>query len=474
MRLVPSPYYVPQEPEGRLNQYQSYAEAIAFYGCDYYRFNRNQNYEPPLTPPEDEDAQANYAEVNSVMSSNKRSRTSDSYASYSQDSKSARLEEWLFDSGATIHVTPNSTLLLNMYPCNRLVSVANGKQVQVKQAGDVLLRSVCGSYLFLKGVLYSPCFQKNIISAPLLVNKQDYIVIISKDTAQVRYEDTCLEMQYKATANLYFLKGERLPSIYFEYLELNHKDKNSRVLSNNLGLHVNLLNKKREPCSQTKSSSNGQKTVKTANTVEKIGMDEKPQNPSINYEIRSSNYWNSNVRVPNDITTLYNKNTNDGYGNIMRESHVNEISYNAGPRQVESLNIVPRHQNDDITVRTSNVKTPRQKVIDINDAHHMMGHMGEKALRNYLNHHNIKVTGNLMNCPSCMIWKAKNKAVNKEAINRATDPGERLHLDLTGPMGIPGNKTEYWVKIRDEYSGYSWNEFIPDKASTPLVLKKRL
>jgi len=166
MRLIPSPMYVPSEPTEHNNKYQPYALQVAQNGSDYYKFMRTQFYEEPETEDEAHDL-----EVNSIEPSNKRSRTS---PSYSQDSKSARLEEWLLDSGATIHVTPNSNLLLNMYPCNRLVSVADGKQVQVRHAGDVLLKVICGSYLYLKGVLYLPRFQKNIISAPLLVKKQDY------------------------------------------------------------------------------------------------------------------------------------------------------------------------------------------------------------------------------------------------------------------------------------------------------------
>jgi hypothetical protein len=35
----------------------------------------------------------------------------------------------------------------------------------------------------------------------------------------------------------------------------------------------------------------------------------------------------------------------------------------------------------------------KQKTMDINDAHYMMGHMGERALRSILNHRNIKATG---------------------------------------------------------------------------------
>jgi hypothetical protein len=33
---------------------------------------------------------------------------------------------------------------------------------------------------------------------------------------------------------------------------------------------------------------------------------------------------------------------------------------------------------------------------------------------------------------------------------------------------------EYWLKIRDEYSGYSWDYFISEKSSTITILKRQL
>jgi hypothetical protein len=44
--------------------------------------------------------------------------------------------------------------------------VANGKYVHAHLVGDILLRSECGNFIVLQGVLYSPSLNKNIISAP--------------------------------------------------------------------------------------------------------------------------------------------------------------------------------------------------------------------------------------------------------------------------------------------------------------------
>jgi hypothetical protein len=58
-------------------------------------------------------------------------------------------EEWLFYTGATVHVTPNKYLLFNTSNCFREIKVANGKYVHTYLVGDVLLRGECGNYLVL-------------------------------------------------------------------------------------------------------------------------------------------------------------------------------------------------------------------------------------------------------------------------------------------------------------------------------------
>jgi hypothetical protein len=89
------------------------------------------------------------------------------------------------------------------------------------------------------------------------------------------------------------------------------------------------------------------------------------------------------------------------------------------------------------------VKKKKIKTMDIDEAHYKMGHMGEVALRKLLNHHNIKATGKFQNCVSCMKWKAQNKSVNKVASNPAKYPGERLHIDASGPLPLPMGRKEY-------------------------------
>jgi hypothetical protein len=73
-----------------------------------------------------------------------------------------------------------------------------------------------------------------------------------------------------------------------------------------------------------------------------------------------------------------------------------------------------------------------------------------------------------------MKWKAQNKPVNKIATNPAKCLGYRLHVDASGSLPLPMGRKEYWLKIRDEFSGYSWDYFMSEKSSTTTILKRQL
>jgi hypothetical protein len=73
-----------------------------------------------------------------------------------------------------------------------------------------------------------------------------------------------------------------------------------------------------------------------------------------------------------------------------------------------------------------------------------------------------------------MKWKAQNKRVNKAASNPAKYPGECLHIDASGPLPLLIGRKEYWLKIRDEFSGYSWDYFMSENSSATAILKRQL
>ena len=62
-----------------------------------------------------------------------------------------------------------------------------------------------------------------------------------------------------------------------------------------------------------------------------------------------------------------------------------------------------------------------------------------------------------------MYAKSKQKNVNKLSKKRATEPGERLFIDTSGPYPrIMGGNT-YWLKIVDDYSLNNWNFLMKKK-----------
>jgi hypothetical protein len=65
-------------------------------------------------------------------------------------------EERLFDTGATVHVTPNRQLLFNTSICCSEIKVANGRHVQARQVGDIFLKCECGNFLYIYKVFYFP------------------------------------------------------------------------------------------------------------------------------------------------------------------------------------------------------------------------------------------------------------------------------------------------------------------------------
>jgi hypothetical protein len=130
----------------------------------------------------------------------------------------------LFDSGASIHVTPNKHLLLNSKPCSIQIRVTNGCCVSASLVGDVLLKFNCHSLLLLHVILYSPTFNKNIISAPQLL----------KNYVKIKYLGKVLNIMFKSTANLYVLDAVRQGAYALENKYLNATKNNSRVMHKNL------------------------------------------------------------------------------------------------------------------------------------------------------------------------------------------------------------------------------------------------
>jgi hypothetical protein len=149
-RIIPSPTKVWHEPMNGEN----FCICVAFEG----RVPRNKDEHSEYVCPREQ-----------VFTANLRERKK---CQHICNSVRTTTKEWFFDTGATLLVTPYKYLLFNTSICYREIKVANGRHVQVNLVGDLLLKSECGNYLYLQGVLYSPLFNKNIISTPPANAKQ--------------------------------------------------------------------------------------------------------------------------------------------------------------------------------------------------------------------------------------------------------------------------------------------------------------
>ena len=100
---------------------------------------------------------------------------------------------------------------------------------------------------------------------------------------------------------------------------------------------------------------------------------------------------------------------------------------------------------------------------------HRYSHLGEKLLRTTYNAPGVKLTGKLQVCNGCARSKANSRAVRKQNYTRASQPGERIFVDMTGPLPKSLVGKRYWIGVVDDYNRYSWSFF----TKKSLNLKKR-
>jgi hypothetical protein len=62
-------------------------------------------------------------------------------------------ERWVFDTGAMAHIMNNDRYMYNLCPMKQTITVADGTVYPVQSKGKVVLRSICGAILTLKGDL---------------------------------------------------------------------------------------------------------------------------------------------------------------------------------------------------------------------------------------------------------------------------------------------------------------------------------
>ena len=99
--------------------------------------------------------------------------------------------------------------------------------------------------------------------------------------------------------------------------------------------------------------------------------------------------------------------------------------------------------------------------VDMNLAHQCLGHVSEAALRHMATRYGWKLKGKLSkNCPGCGYAKGHQKNVPKDTAKRATQIGERIFIDLSGPFLILPSGNKYWCLMIDDATRKCWSQFI--------------
>jgi hypothetical protein len=211
-------------------------------------------------------------------------------------------------------------------------------------------------------------------------------------------------LKMKPMENFYIFIGWRQLEYALKYLELSTTKNNSRVLHKNICRNTTFMNNNKTLPVLPQSSS--------YSTVQQVTMD--GTNGTL---VRKRSTGKSIGPVLESKRKKYGV-RNTKRGNSVTQRQITDTEYDGNTVKMDNL-LASAIQEDvsafqeDISARKK--KKVGVKTMNINEAHHNMGHTGEADLRNFLNHHNIKETGKFQNFISCMKWKGQNKAASKVA-----------------------------------------------------------
>ena len=158
------------------------------------------------------------------------------------------VEQWLMDSGSTVHLTNENKHLVNVQTCNNTITVGTGDTLTAESKGTIILKQLRhNKRLILHDVLYVPGFNQNIISVSNLLQK-GYTVIGNKNTLSLRYNGKTLILKNNDAQNMFYFYGTRIKP-----MKLTSRNKNvwnvnydiEQNYSKNESIGSNLKNKLR-------------------------------------------------------------------------------------------------------------------------------------------------------------------------------------------------------------------------------------
>ena len=120
-------------------------------------------------------------------------------------------EAWLLDSGASVHITNDKSLMANLKSTDNEVVIGDGSSVQAQWIGDVYLRINSGHVFKLHDVLYIPGFSKNILSLARLLERTCWIK--GDNHIMALYQGSLKILMVKdEVSGMFYLHSKRLDS----------------------------------------------------------------------------------------------------------------------------------------------------------------------------------------------------------------------------------------------------------------------
>ena len=122
-------------------------------------------------------------------------------------------------------------------------------------------------------------------------------------------------------------------------------------------------------------------------------------------------------------------------------------------------------------IETAAVEKPRKlRSINIMVAHELLGHPGEKKVCETAKVKGWKLLGVWRACEWCDQAKARQKNIAKVSERKTSQPGEMLHLDLTGPFKITPSNSRYALLIVDDFTDRKWIYLLQRKSQVMDIL----
>ena len=128
---------------------------------------------------------------------------------------------------------------------------------------------------------------------------------------------------------------------------------------------------------------------------------------------------------------------------------------------------------EECSYETDSTELKLPTYMDINTAHGYC-HLGERLLKTTFCELGVKLTGMLKACDGCCCANAKAKGVNKFSTTVATEIGERLFVDTSGPYPATESGNKYWVCLVDDKTRKSWSKFRNTKGDLAKIVEEHV